>query len=227
MDNSAKKTVREAALAERAAYTQNAVLDAAELIFAQGGLQGARVRDIANAAGVNVATLYNYYKNKTALYEAVLERGIQPVIEILKRFSESAHDAEASRQAIHDIMSHLAERPHVSRLIYLEAVTDGIYLKILADKWFRPFMQEIFATLSSEAEATVWDESVYPFLTTLFIQLSFGHFALAPLLREVLGSDPLSASGLANQTRFIEQLIKQIFPDADGTQKDSVFVSPQ
>lgn len=210
-----KVSVREAALAERAAYTQNAILDAAEQVFAKGGLQGARVREIADLAGVNVATLYNYYKNKNALYEAVMERGIKPVISILQAFSDSAHDAAASRNAIYSIMSHLGERPNVSRLIYLEAVTDGIYLKTLANKWFRPFMKEIQGSLSEDVELETWDENIHPFLSTLFIHLSFGHFALAPLLKEVLGIDPLSESGLANQTRFIELLINQIFPGAE------------
>ena len=133
-------SVSEAALAERAAYTRNVNLDAAELMFAQHGLQGTRVRSIAEQAGVNVATLYNYSKNRETLYEAVMERGIQPVIKILQTFSDSAHDVDASHAAIRDIMMHLGERPQVSRLIHLEAVTDGIYLKTLANKWFRPFI---------------------------------------------------------------------------------------
>ena len=70
-------STREAALAERAAFTDGQILDAAELLFARHGLRGTRVREIAGAAGLNEATLYNYYKNKEALYEAVLDRGIQ------------------------------------------------------------------------------------------------------------------------------------------------------
>lgn len=209
-----KSPLRVAALAERAAFTELGILDAAEEIFAHKGLQGARVRDIADAAGVNVATLYNYYKNKSALYEAVLERGIQPVTEVVKNFSLNVHDNASAREAIQAIMTHLSECPNVSRLIYLETVTEGDYLKTLANKWLRPLIEEILAALAADRDATDFDESIAPFLSALFIHLSFGHFALAPLLKEVLGHDPLAPEGIRHQSRFIEMLIQQIFPKA-------------
>ncbi len=42
--------------------------------------------------------------------------------------------------------------------------------------------------------------------------MSFGHFALAPLLQEAMGEDPLSAEGIERQTRLIETVIDQLFP---------------
>ncbi len=209
-----KLSVRDAALAERSAYTKNAILNAAEEIFAKGGLQGARVRDIADEAGVNVATLYNHYTNKSALYEAVLERGIQPVTEVVKGFSLSVHDAASAKTAIEAIMNHLNGCPNVSRLIYLEAVTEGEYLKTIANKWLRPLVEEILASIRQEEQSADWEESIMPFLSALFIHLSFGHFALAPLLKEVLGHDPLSVSGIQHQSQFIDRLINQLFPTA-------------
>ena len=46
---------------------------AAAGIFAESGLAGARTDAIANAAGVNKALLYYYFKSKESLYQAVLE----------------------------------------------------------------------------------------------------------------------------------------------------------
>lgn len=50
------------------------VLDAAEAVFAQAGLQDARVEDIAAAAGVSVGTVYNLFQDREGLVIAVLER---------------------------------------------------------------------------------------------------------------------------------------------------------
>ena len=50
-----------------------AILGAAEQIFAKSGLAGARTDAIADAAGVNKALLYYYFKSKGGLYEAVVE----------------------------------------------------------------------------------------------------------------------------------------------------------
>lgn len=118
-------STRAAALAERAAFTDGQILDAAELLFARHGLRGTRVREIAVAAGVNEATLYNYYKNKEALYEAVLERGIQPIVDIVRQTSAGDNSPENIRHAARLVIGQLQRRPHVSQLLYLEAIADG------------------------------------------------------------------------------------------------------
>ncbi len=212
IENPKYASVREAASAERAAFTQRVILDAAEQVFARYGQQGARVRQIADAAGVNVATLYNYYKNKNALYEAVLDQGLQPIIEALKEYPFNNNGEASYKEIISFIMEHLHERPHVSRLIYLEAISDGEYLKKIASKWFRPLLEEIVTKLDSGTNNTDWETSSYPFISALFIHLSFGHFALAPLLKEVFGSDPTSNEGIENQRKLIEHLVSQMFP---------------
>ncbi|HUJ72827.1 MAG TPA: TetR/AcrR family transcriptional regulator, partial [Verrucomicrobiae bacterium] len=57
----------------RSAETRAAILAAAGRMFATSGLAGARTDAIADAAGVNKALLYYYFKDKEGLYEAVLE----------------------------------------------------------------------------------------------------------------------------------------------------------
>ena len=96
-DLSQENHTARAAQAERTAFTENAILDAAEAVFARRGLSGTRVREIAEAAGVNGATLYNYYPSKSALYEAVLERGVAPLVEMVERFSAGPRELEPIR----------------------------------------------------------------------------------------------------------------------------------
>src|SRR3974390_2785328 len=57
---------------ERSRETRAAILAAAERIFAEAGLAGARTDAIAAAAGVNKALLYYYFKSKEDLYQAVI-----------------------------------------------------------------------------------------------------------------------------------------------------------
>ena len=63
--------------------TRERVLDVAEELFAARGLAGTSMRDIATKAGLKAASLYNHFSGKQALYEAVLRRGVEPLIEIL------------------------------------------------------------------------------------------------------------------------------------------------
>jgi len=55
------------------AETREAILEAAERMFGDEGLEGARTEAIAAAAGVNKALLYYYFGSKDRLYRAVLE----------------------------------------------------------------------------------------------------------------------------------------------------------
>jgi len=56
----------------RAAYRE-AILAAAERIILRDGFQPARMADIADATGVSVGTLYNYFESKEAVFNALLE----------------------------------------------------------------------------------------------------------------------------------------------------------
>jgi len=52
----------------------NAILDAAEIIFASSGFNGASVREIANKAGVAQALIHYHFDNKDKLFEATTAR---------------------------------------------------------------------------------------------------------------------------------------------------------
>ena len=68
--------------------TRELILDVAERRFAERGFAAVSMREIAAEAGLkNQASLYHYFKNKRALYEAVLTRSVEP---ILARRSTSA-----------------------------------------------------------------------------------------------------------------------------------------
>ena len=54
------------------AETRAAILKAAEQVYAEYGLAGARTDAIAAAAGVNKALLYYYFQSKEGLYQAVV-----------------------------------------------------------------------------------------------------------------------------------------------------------
>jgi TetR/AcrR family transcriptional regulator len=211
-DTSEEYQTARAAQAERTAFTEKAILDAAEAVFARRGLSGTRVREIAEAAGVNGATLYNYYPSKSALYEAVLERGVVPLAAMVERFSAGPRELESVRALVGEVMCHLAGHPDFSRLVYLEAIAEGPYLATRARKWFGPLVGFIVGELKSGPLPETIEEPLLPLMAALFIHVSFGHFVLAPLVKETLDTDPLSEEGVERQARFIDALILQLFP---------------
>jgi AcrR family transcriptional regulator len=60
--------------------TRRRILQIALTLMAQRGVDGTSMRDLASAAGLNVASLYHYFPSKRDLLEAVLvEHGVLPV----------------------------------------------------------------------------------------------------------------------------------------------------
>ena len=55
---------------------QDDILDAAASVFAEMGFSGSNIPSICKRAGVSTGGLYKYFKNKEALFRAVLDRGV-------------------------------------------------------------------------------------------------------------------------------------------------------
>ena len=53
------------------ATSEKLILNAAENIFIKKGMDGARMQEIADEAGINKALLHYYFRNKQQLFEAV------------------------------------------------------------------------------------------------------------------------------------------------------------
>ena len=195
----------------RSEATEARILDAAEEQFAKSGLRGTRVREIALAAGVSPATLYIYFPSKTALYQAVLDRGLQPVAGVLDAIDRDRPDADLG-ELIEGLLRHLAAHPSVSRLIYVEALSEGPFLAHLATTWIGPLLERMNEMVQSGPGADEWPDEELPLLTASILQVVFGHFALAPLMRETNGADPLSPEALRRQTRFLLDYFEHLFP---------------
>src|SRR5499427_1711133 len=104
---------RAAVLPREAPSTRDVILDAAERRFADRGFAGVSVREIAAEAGLkNQASLYHHFRGKRALYEAVLARGITPIIALVAEGGKSG----AADTALDRVLDYLGEHPGLPRL---------------------------------------------------------------------------------------------------------------
>jgi AcrR family transcriptional regulator len=78
---------------ERSRAMVVALLDAAEREVAERGLNATTTNHIAARAGVSIGSLYQYFQDKTALVEALLQRGVSRLIEVLHDRVDSQADA--------------------------------------------------------------------------------------------------------------------------------------
>ncbi|MCP4912254.1 MAG: TetR/AcrR family transcriptional regulator [Oligoflexia bacterium] len=68
--------------------TKEKILDCANELFAQKGFSGTSIRDISNAANVNVSAINYHFSNKEGLYQAIFEKNCSWFEEELQRIGE-------------------------------------------------------------------------------------------------------------------------------------------
>lgn len=60
--------------------TEKIILEAARKIFIRKGMEGARMQEIADEAGINKALLHYYFRSKEKLFEAIFEDAILKIV---------------------------------------------------------------------------------------------------------------------------------------------------
>lgn len=190
--------------------TRERILDAAEALFADRGFAGAAVRDISGAVGLNAASLYNHFGSKEALYEAVLDRGLRPVFELLEEIRDKEEQDDADLVTVERLVLHFAANPQLARLIHHESLAGGECLSRLAGRWLGPIYLEGLGALRRAPGSAGWEEDELPLLIAAFHNMILGYFALAPLMATVFGSDPLSDKALRLQSEFLGKVVRRL-----------------
>src|ERR1700729_620760 len=94
------------------AATRQKLLAAARREFAESGLAGARVDEIAARAGVNKQLVYHYFGDKDALYLAVLEWVYEEIRAQERKLNlEGLPPEQAIKKLIESSFDHLALHP--------------------------------------------------------------------------------------------------------------------
>ena len=94
---------------------RRSIILAAQQVFSRSNLQGARTRDIAKAAEINQATLFEHFDSKAALFE---EAVMKPMLEAMRGMYDRARNYEqaGSPEEIVPIATESARR-HLETMI--------------------------------------------------------------------------------------------------------------
>jgi TetR/AcrR family transcriptional regulator len=188
-----------------------AILKAAVAEFAEHGIAGARTDAIARAAHVNKALLYYYFKDKDALYEAVLDHvftglraRVMPVLE------SKLPPREKLLQYLGTYFDYIAANPRFPRVVQGEWVRSGAgaaRMQRVAREYFRPIFEKLSAVLREGIAAGEF-RVVNPmdFLPSMAAVIVF-YFTSAPLMKILMKVDPLSAQRIRERRAFVLEFI--------------------
>lgn len=185
--------------------TRTVILNAAEHIFAESGLAGARIDAIARAAGVNKALIYYYFKSKDALHLAIVERH-------MKEFSSQALELLASGRSVQekvlDYMSmhfdFIAARKDYPRLFQRFVMADSRPFMRVRQKYFAPVSRKFQSVIAQGIRSGEIHASDSAHTAISLAALTVFYFTAAPVLKATgIISDPYRKSQLARRKKEV------------------------
>jgi AcrR family transcriptional regulator len=169
----------------RAAERRGEIIAAAQAEFVRASYAGARTRDIAEAAGINQATLFKHFPTKEALFEeavmAPLLEAMEGVEARLRLYQQAGSAAEMGELAEASTLRHLED---MERLLPLLATALFSDLE-LGRRLFRTRLAPLIA-LRGEVLRPLAKEGVDPRFVGL---ASFGVFFAVAMQRWLGGDD--------------------------------------
>ncbi|HTX68002.1 MAG TPA: helix-turn-helix domain-containing protein [Thermoleophilia bacterium] len=111
------------------AVTRRVILSAARELFAEHGVDGVSVRQIAAAAGVNHALVHRYFGTKDEMVAAILlAEG-----ERMSSMGRPEADAATSLAALREVLLHALGDGRTSLLLMLRAEIDGLRPELMLE----------------------------------------------------------------------------------------------
>jgi TetR/AcrR family transcriptional regulator len=186
----------------RPEQSRTAILQAAVQEFAREGIAGARTDAIARTAKVNKALLYYYFRDKEALYGAVLDQVFGGLVAhvgaVLTRDLPPREKIIAYAGAHFD---YVASHPLYPRIVQGEMMGAGRgradHLERIVKQYFRPLFSRLAEVLKTgQAAGEFRPVDPLHFVPTMIAVIVF-YFTSAPVMRVMTGKDPLSPQRVA------------------------------
>lgn len=109
--------------------TEDKILDAAQTVFIQKGMDGSRMQEIADEAGINKALLHYYFRTKQKLFEAIFNKVFKQIFPNLEAFISSDLPIEEKLGTFIDrYISLLLKNPFLPAFILKEIHRDPEFL---------------------------------------------------------------------------------------------------
>lgn len=117
----------------------NAILKESIPLFADSGFSGVSMRDVANAVGVSIATIYHHFSDKQTLYLKCIEASFSTKVSgLTDALSEQGNSQEQLERFITQFTLLMSEDSHFRRLLQRELLDgDEARLRILAKDVFQ------------------------------------------------------------------------------------------
>ena len=202
-----------------AAGARTAILNAAEVVFAEHGFDGARIDTIAAEAGYNKSLIFQYFGDKLTLYAKVLTRADREARELRARvfaplledeaIASNAHQLRAFFEtAFQAVFDHLLAHPRLLRILLWE-MAEGwqTYARISAQFQIEHVEQLELLFQKAQRAGLIRSTFVPVIQLTMALQICQSYLACLPLFQMLLTEDLSSSAALARARAYIVGLV--------------------
>ncbi|MFN3231139.1 MAG: TetR/AcrR family transcriptional regulator [Alphaproteobacteria bacterium] len=168
--------------------TRDRVVAVAAPLFAERGFAGVSMRDIADAAGIKAASLYNHFTDKEELYFSVLEQEFAKTVAVVEQSMDATGRPENRLKATIMALAGRSADDNVSRKLMHRELMDGDHARLerlTASLYKAPYdrMTQLFSEIAPKGNART--------LTAYINALITGYFLLEPVLRQLDADLPM------------------------------------
>ena len=201
-----------------------AILQAAVGEFSREGVAGARTDAIARSARVNKALLYYYFKDKEALYGAVLDQVFGGLAQAIQSaLSQDLRPREKLLAYVGAHFDYIASHPQYPSIVQGEMMRAGRGRSSQFERITRQYFQPVFSRVGALLEQGMTSgefRAVDPahFIPSMIAVIVF-YFSSAPVFRLLSGTDPMSPQRVAERREAVLDFISAaLFRRNDKTQ---------
>jgi len=195
----------------RGEKTRQKILDAAEEIFARDGYDAARMEDIASAVGIQRAGLFYYFKDKSALYQAMLDTVLSELLaKMTAELDQELPLLEQVENCAVAWVDFVWRRPGFARIVLREGAKTSSFNREELAKFARPIMELLQRLLEDAQQQGI---SQGPTVDVLHVASTLAGstvfmIAVFPSIMSELSPDPNNEERLEAHKREIRQLTR-------------------
>lgn len=188
--------------------SETKILTAAEKVFAERGLKGARVKEIAELSGVNPALINYYFGSKENLYRTVIENFFMRVERLAVSVMEKEIDPRAKLYSLIEFgIDLLGESEYVARIFVREFVDCGVYSELIIKRYLRRIFATAQRLVPAEKEMGEMSESqVMHFIFSAMGAMSLFYIS-GPVIKDIWKRDVFTKKMIEERKREVIDLI--------------------
>lgn len=170
--------------------TEELILNAAKNVFQSKGMDGARMQEIADHAGINKAMLHYYYRSKQLLFEAVFKNAfslLAPQLNAVLNDDSSIEDKVRNFTA--NYISFISQHPYLPTFVIQELNRNPEFILNMKDSQGFPNLKKFKNQVKNEVDMGLIKPISAEQLFMNIMSLNVFPFVARPLLMAFTNTD--------------------------------------